>query len=208
MNTVNPVGLRLCPPNGRPIGYEEGCVAVRRKEIPVIRFFQEALCGNRVYPCTIEEIESQMAQFPASDIQGIWAVGLACTTSKKNDANGSYAFGEKPTIRLFSYPDTYAYQQPASVKEKDADKFLIVEKSYGMRIEKCNNRIWCHWSAEALKCFMLDYVLRHEVGHHMFWMRSQPRFLDEPYRKQSELFAEQYAQRNSRFYRLRPQSIE
>jgi hypothetical protein len=45
---------------------------------------------------------------------------------------------------------------------------LELEMEYGMRIEQRGSRWYSVWSFETLRRFVLEHVLLHEIGHHVF----------------------------------------
>ena len=52
------------------------------------------------------------------------------------------------------------------------------------------------WSAEDLRCFIVEHVLLHELGQHVyFWRRQQQGLTYHPNMPGAEQFAEDYALR-------------
>ncbi len=163
-----------------------------------VRLFEEPLPGGWVYPCSLEDIRDRLAHLPEADLAGLWAVGLAAATRRDCRANGRYRLGEKPTIRLYSYPATYTYRQPPHTKRADIDEGLAIEREFGMCVEQVGGRYVCRWEAAGLKRFTLEHVLLHEVGHHVYhWRRRQQGHEFRPSRRESEQLAESYALRHA-----------
>jgi hypothetical protein len=144
----------------------------------------------------LEDIRSQLSQLPVADLQGLWAVGLVASTRKDNKANGRYLWGAKPVIHLYSYPATYSFKLPAHTKHSDIERGFAVELQYGMQVEQVGSRYVCRWQAQALRRFVMEHVLMHEIGHHVYhWRRYQQGLVFRPYTRESEQFAEAYALR-------------
>ncbi len=158
------------------------------------RLFEEPICAGWVYPCSLGDIRNRLTLLPEVDLLGLWAVGLAAATRKDCSANGRYCFSERPTIRLYSYPDTYTYRQPMTTKRVHIEVGLAVEREFGMEVDKIGGRYVCRWSAADLKRFILEHVLLHEVGHHVYhWRRKEQGQTFRPSWRESEQSAESYA---------------
>lgn len=165
----------------------------------VLKLFKEPICAGWVYPCSLEDIQVRLMHLPEADLTGLCAVGLAAATRKDCWANGRYRFSERPTIRLYSYPATYAYKQPPQTKRADIDVGLAVEREFGMGVEQVGGRYLCRWNVADLKRFTLEHVLLHEVGHHVYhWQRKQQGYQFRPSRREAEQLAESYALRHAR----------
>jgi hypothetical protein len=60
-----------------------------------------------------------------------------------------------------------------------------------MRFEKDGSRWSCFWTPEGIRRYTVEYVVAHEVGHHVYYLRrGYPRNHGE-----SEQFAHAYAMR-------------
>ena len=165
----------------------------------MIRLFEEPICAGWVYPCSLEDIQDRLTRLPEADLIGLWAVGLAAATRRGCWANGRYGFSERPTIRIYSYPETYTYRQPPQTKRADIDVGLAVERGFGMEVDRIGGRYACRWSAADLRRFILEHVLLHEVGHHVYhWPRKEQGHTFRPSRRESEQLAESYALRHAR----------
>ena len=132
-----------------------------------INVFERPITGRWVYPCSVDDIRLRLLDFHTEDLSGLWAVGLVPSTHKSATCNAKYFGGNKPVIHIYSYPDTLRFRQPASITLARADRGLVIEKEYGMRLEQRVTRVECVWEAEDLRAFILDYVLAHEIGHHV-----------------------------------------
>jgi hypothetical protein len=113
----------------------------------MITVFQRPLLPGWVYPCTVEDIRHQLSTLPAEDLDGLWAVALVPSTRKNCSANGRYHAGGsrwhaggRPTIHLLSYPETLTYKQPAGTRQGDMETGFVIERQFGMRVEKVGSR--------------------------------------------------------------------
>lgn len=169
-----------------------------------IRLFEEPIPAGWVYPCLLEDIQDRLTHLPEADLTGLWAVGLAAATRRDCWANGRYRFSGRPTIRLYSYAATYDYRLPPQTKRADVDAGLAVEREFGMGVEQVGGHYVCRWDAADLKRFTLEYVLLHEVGHHVYhWRRKEQGHEFRPSRRESEQSAESYALQFAESYALR-----
>jgi hypothetical protein len=175
------------------------------KEV-MIRIYERPLLPGWVYPCTVDDIRHQLATLPVDDLDGLWAVYLFPSTRKACSANGRYYYRtERPTIHLLSYPESLTYKQPAGTRRGDMETGFMIERHFGLRMEKVGSRWYCRWSAEDLRLFALEHVLIHEVGHHVQCMQRQRQGIQPwPSRRVSEQFAEAYACRYLRERGVRP----
>jgi len=164
----------------------------------MINFFEEALTPGWVYPCSLADIQERLTQLPEQDLAGLWAVGLAAATRKDCWVNGRYRFAEKPTIRLYSYAETLSYRLPPQMKPVDIEVGLMVERDFGMTVERKGGRYLCHWVADDLRKFTLEHVLLHEIGHHVHaGKRKEQGYNPRTYRHEEEQWAESYALRHA-----------
>lgn len=164
--------------------------------VDAIHFFQRPCPAGWIYPCSLEDITSSLACLPEQDLEGLWAVGLVPATHKDADADGRYYFGTQPAIHLFSFPDTLRFKMKAHTKLSDIENGLAINCDYGMTIERQGSRYVCKWAAEDLRRFVVEFVLLHEVGHHVQFRERQQQ--DLPYRANApghEQFADDYALR-------------
>ena len=165
----------------------------------MVSMFERQLSPGWIYPCTVEDIRRGLEQLPEEDLEGLWAVGLVCSTRKYHSANARYLVGEKPCIHIYSYPETLAYKLPPYVRHRDIEHGLCVERDFGMRLEPVGSRWWCHWDAEDLRRFIVQHVLPHEVGHHVSHQTRSSGGLERcPGTGACEQFAEAYARRHWR----------
>jgi len=95
------------------------------------------------------------------------------------------------------------YKLPPFVKYKHIMDDLKVELQYGMQIEQIGSRWICKWTREKLRTFILDHVLLHEIGHHVYHeRRSKQGHPYVPFTQASEQFAENYALRHTKSHHL------
>ncbi len=161
-----------------------------------IHFFERECPAGWVYPCSLDDMRDCLARLPEQDLEGLWAVGLMPATRKDCWADGRYYFGNRPTIHLLSYPDTLRFRQPARTKQGNVENGFTVQQQYGMRVERAGSRFVCAWSADDLRRFVVEHVLLHEVGHHVYFRhRRQQGYVYRPHTVEAEQFAEAYALR-------------
>ena len=161
-----------------------------------IHVFERPCPSGHVYPCSLEDITSCLARLPAQDLEGLWSVGLVPATRKDGETDGRYYFRAQPTIQLFSYPEALRFKLRSHTKLGDIERALSVQRQYGMEIERLGSRYVCVWSALPLRRFILDHVLLHEVGHHVFFRQRQKQgYACTPKIGGAEHFAENYARR-------------
>lgn len=161
-----------------------------------IHFFERECPAGWMYSCSLDDIRDCLARLPEQDLEGLWAVGLMPATRKDNNAYGRYYFGTRPTIHLFSYPANLRFKLRAHTRRGEIDSVLAVDQQYGMRVEREGSRFVCAWSADDLCRFVVEHVLLHEVGHHVyFWGRRQQGYAYRPHTVEAEQFAEAYALR-------------
>jgi hypothetical protein len=168
-----------------------------------MHLFERPCPAGWVYPCSLEDISERLSRLPEQDLAGLWSVGLVPSTRKDCGANGRYCYtGERPEINLFSYPDSLRFKLMAHTRLGEIHRCLAVERQYGMGIEAIGTRYVCVWSPEDLRRFMVEHVLLHEVGHHIYHRdRRLQEYRYNPRTTESEQFAEAYAVRHSRQYK-------
>lgn len=153
--------------------------------------FESPVPKGWVYPCTVADLRSRLTAFPDDDLFGLHAAGLVPSTKKNHMADGRYFSHPKPVIHIYSIDESLSYKQPPHVKEgwlKDS-----MAARYGMEFRKNGSRWICSWSQERLQRFILEYVVAHELGHHVY---HKERYGLSRSREESEKFAESYAMRH------------
>jgi hypothetical protein len=149
----------------------------------MVKVIEKPLHPGWVYPCTVEEIEQQLLTFPPEDLAGLAAICLVPAILKELKAwgvNGRY-HRSRASICLFGCPDSFSYKFPKGWKRHHVEPDLVVERSFGMRVEQIGRRWFCRWDREDWRRFVLEHVLPHEIGHHVCGL--------------SEELAEDYARR-------------
>src|SRR5262249_44967959 len=153
--------------------------------------FERACPSGWIYPCTLADLQQRLAELPDEDLDDLWAVGLVPSTKKDWSANARYLFGQKPTIHIYSYPDILRYRLLPHTKPGNIQRGLAVELQFGMVVEEEGGRYGCQWSAANLRRFIVEHVLLHEVGHHVYNMQRRRQGLAyRPCTRESEQFAE------------------
>ncbi len=164
----------------------------------MIRLFQRPILPGWIYPCTLEEIKTKLETVPPNDLENLYAIGLQASTKKDNSANGRYVYDDKPTIYLYSFQDDYQYRLPACTKRKDLLRSFEVEQKYGMIILWNNSKFTLKWTPDQLGNFILNHVLLHEIGHHVYFENRMKQGFKGKVNRASEQFAEHYARVNSK----------
>jgi hypothetical protein len=157
----------------------------------MVKVFEKPLHPGWVYPCTVEEIEQQLLTFPPTHLEGLAVICLVPSIRKEPGRYGCYYPGDKPTICLYSWPDSLTFKGSQRVKRRHIEHKLVVERSFGMQVEQIGSRWFCRWNREDWRHFILEHVLPHEIGHHV-----------GEYCDPSEQFAEDYALRYQRSRQL------
>lgn len=145
-----------------------------------------------VYPCTVDDLRGRLADFDAADLSGLHAVGLVPATRKDHWADARYFHGPPAVIHIYSLPVSLSFRMPPRVQRAWLETSTAA--SYGMRFQKQGSRWTCTWSPEDLRRFILDYVLAHEVGHHVYHLRRGGAAWN---RRVSEQFAHAYGVRHA-----------
>jgi hypothetical protein len=159
-----------------------------------ITLFETPLGPGWIYPCTAEDIREQLGRLPPEDLAGLRHVELVPSTRKDCSANARYQYDPYPAIYVYSYPDTLSHKLPPHTSLGRAELGCTLEREFGMRLEAVGARLFCRWEPEDLRRFILEYVLVHEVGHHVHWKeRSSQALKPLTNRGAKEQFAEDYA---------------
>jgi hypothetical protein len=169
-----------------------------------IHVFERPLPPGHVYPCTVDDLRRQLARLPRADLEGLWAVGLVPRTRKVR-AYGYYQSGYRPHIHICSRTASLEFRLRSCKKPCWIEHLCRVELYCGLRIERAND-VWLgRWDADSLRRFILEYLLLHEIGHHVYYLR-------HPWRRHptnvSELNHERFANAYAHRQRLRLSPIE
>jgi hypothetical protein len=160
-----------------------------------IRFFERPLPPGHVYPCTVDDLRRQLMRLPPADLQGLWAVGLVPATRKLR-AYGYYWSGYRPHIHICSRPASLEFRLRSGVKFRRTHHLYHIQSFFGLRLE-LRGGVWLgRWEADHLRRFILEYMLLHEVGHHVYYL-GYPwhRYRHGPSELNHERFAIAYAHR-------------
>jgi len=199
---------RFCKRNRRPVGW---ILANRRPARPVspsgnwnitrmVQIIELPIADGWVYPCSANDLGAALAAVSPADLEGLSAIVLAPATRRDCSAYARYSGGERPAIFNFSLRQTLGFKLSAHVSMSCARRCCWVDLEYGMDLIMRGARIYSRWTAiEDLRNFILDHVLLHEIGHHVFWRERARRGFANPVSvRVSEQFAEDYALRMSR----------
>jgi hypothetical protein len=159
--------------------------------------FQEQLkTSSQVYPCTVEELQTQLTRFSRADLVGLSSVGLTPQTNQDRLTNARYFFGQEGRIVIYSYPFDLTVKLPTSIRRAHITQGFSTELSFGMKVESVGARQICRWDDDDLRRFILEHVLPHEIGHHVYHRQRMERGYEfQPGTAASEQFAESYALR-------------
>ena len=144
------------------------------------------------FPLSVEEIESELAQLPELDVDGITYVWLK-RAKKTGYQKGEYPLAEficGSGVRLI-----VLYPAPIDMRlylgsRKPTQGKLQMYAPYTEQVE-CDEHGWyVVFEEKALKDFYVEQLLYHEVGHHIDWYF---RHWSKANLKQKEEFANQYA---------------
>jgi hypothetical protein len=152
-----------------------------------------------VYPCTVDELRERLAGFPAADLDGLRAVRLMASTRRNNSANGRYFFHQpRWEIDLYSQVCDLRFKLGFRGERAHLEDLLRVEVSYGMELFQVGASWFSQWDPERWRSFILNHVLAHEVGHHVYHFgRMKAGYVFKPRTRETEQFAEAYALRHS-----------
>jgi hypothetical protein len=158
--------------------------------------FQRPCPPGWVYPCMLDDVCDRLCALPDADLEGLWAVGLVPATRKDCSVDARYYYWPRPTVHLYSLPACLSMKQPRHLKRADIERGLAVEMAYGMQVTQVGSRYVCTWDVADLRRFVVQHVLLHEIGHHVYhWRRQRANYPYRPGTKESEQFAEAYARR-------------
>lgn len=124
-----------------------------------VRLVADPAPKGYIYPCTVGELKRQLRRVPAEYTEGLWQIRLSNQIRRYRDRDGDYLDGE---IRLFPYPERLIF--PASPRPSDPwDQEWL---AWGARLVDHAGVRSLQWTLPALRRFILDHVLLHELGHH------------------------------------------
>jgi hypothetical protein len=115
----------------------------------------------------VDDLRRQLARLPPADLEGLWAVGLVPRTRKLR-TYGYYQSGFRPFIHLCSRPASLEFRLRSRKKRRRIEHFYRIELFFGLQIERQSGVWWGRWEADGLRRFMLEYMLLHEIGHHVY----------------------------------------
>lgn len=160
-----------------------------------IKLYEEPLLEGCAYPCNLTGIKETLRQLPEEDIDGIVSIGLV-HGRRKDGANARYFYEPKPKIEIYSYPDSLSFRIGRNHGKQALIKYYEVEMSFGMAIEDRDGVWHAQWTPESLERFLLQHVLLHEIGHHVYrWQVLSFSNRQKPNSEASERYAEDYARR-------------
>lgn len=138
----------------------------------IIIFEREIQTDKWVYPCSKDDLEQALQDFPEEDKTGLHAIGLAPCTHKNMYAEGMYFRVPQPYIEIRALPCNLQIKIPNNVKYSKTQLHLQCAVDYGMLLTKEGNRIFATWDAADLRAYTLEFLLAHEIGHHVYYLRN------------------------------------
>lgn len=148
---------------GEPEGVEPDVARPAR----AVRLVADPAPKGYVYPCTLGEVKRQLRRVPPEYTEGLWQVRLSNQIRRYRDRDGDYLDGE---IRLFPYPERLTF--PVSPRPNDPwDQEWL---AWGAQVVDDAGIRSLQWSRDALRRYILDHVLLHELGHHYAAHRGLP----------------------------------
>lgn len=167
-------------------------------ELPSL--FERPMPGSGgVYPCALCDLEGALTGIPRSDLAGLLAIGLVPSTAKDCHANARYFFTPRPEIHIYAYPTSLTIKLQPHLDQGRLENLYRVEREFGMEDVQVGSRWLGRWRADDLRRFILEHVLPHEIGHHVYHMQRKGQGLvHRPGTRESEQFAEAYARRLAR----------
>ena len=153
---------------------------------------ERPLRSGWVYPCTLEDLERKLREFPEDDLEGIRLVEMVPTSKYDEGTYGKYQYEKRPYIQIFAQPRELTYR--ANMGRRHIPCCLADEVRFGMKVEDRGRTLLCRWEPEALRNYVVDFVLPHEVGHHVCHLRRLDRGRTAcPGTRECERFADTYA---------------
>ena len=138
----------------------------------IIIFQREIHTDKWFYPCSKDDLEQALPEFPEEDKTGIHAIGLAPCTHKNMYVEGVYFRVPQPYIEIRALPSNLQIKIPNTVKYSKTQLHLQSALEYGMKLTKEGNRIIANWNATDLRAYTLEFLLAHEIGHHVYYLRN------------------------------------
>jgi hypothetical protein len=158
----------------------------------LIKYIEDKLSKDRVYPCSIAAIKRKINQIPKRYLSNIKSIRLC--NSKKNKGL-SVSFEDTGRIVIFAFPRsliTFPIKNKPSIHRlSKIDKEFL---AWGARFEFHNGFWWRVWDADKIENYFLNHVLLHEIGH----LYGDPRCATEIER---EVYAEKFSEMLGAKYR-------
>jgi hypothetical protein len=132
-----------------------------------VRLLADPSPKGYIYPCNVGDLKRQLRRVPAGYLEGLWQVRLSNQVRRYRDRDGDYLDGE---IRLFPYPEALIFL-PSPRPNDPLDREWLhwgaqwVTSAAGPRLQ---------WTRDALRRYVLDHVLLHELAHHVAAWRGLP----------------------------------
>ena len=159
----------------------------------MLRVEERPLRGGFVYPCTVQEIERRLGEFPPEDLEGLKRVALVPATRYDVNVYGRFIYDDpRPTIHLYAQPSGLTFRP--GFGKRHLRCCLEDEIRFGIEAREHGKGLICAWTRETLRRWILEFILPHEVGHHVSHLRRMGKRLEIcPGVRECERFADDYA---------------
>jgi hypothetical protein len=149
-----------------------------------------------IIPCTESEIRETITRIPSEFLKGLEAIIVIGGIKKMTKAYRKYYYGTycNNWIFLAAFPQNWLTLKWRSISPKE----LMLYRQAGAKVEEIKGGIQAIFDSSSLKQFYLQYVLMHEIAHHVDQEKTT-------YRKQ-ENFADWFATEYG--YRLEHRNLE
>ena len=104
------------------------------------------------------------------------------------------------SIKIYAWKNDLTYPLLKKVKLGSFQRSFTPEMDFGMKLIRKSGRWNMRWQEEDLRLFALEYLLPHEVGHHIYQMRYNPLQRQFHDKVKSEKFACEYSSFHAKEY--------
>jgi hypothetical protein len=156
---------------------------------------EEPLRAGWIYPCSVQEIQDRLSRLPPEDLEGIAAVELVPATRYEYDTYGEYFPEKRPTIHIYAQPKDLAFR--TRFGRRHIACCLGDQVRFGLKVEDRGPRLLCTWDPTDLRVYVLEFVIPHEIGHHVCHQRrTRKNQAPCPGPRECERFADEYARQH------------
>lgn len=161
-----------------------------------IRIREFSIDESYVHCCTVEDLIRHLERFDREDLSGLHQISLGPVERMREYADARYRRYPRPSIHLYPLRRSLEYKVRHFGSCKDPALAFSHQCAYGMKAERQGIGWLCRWEFVHWKKFILEFVLAHEIGHHVHYMKRKASGLTcYPPLPASEQFADDYANR-------------